>query len=368
VGLNWGTIVNIAVVVGTRPEIIKMSPIVRELQRRKLDFLLLHTGQHYSFNMDKTFFEQLGLPRPDYNLHSGSGSHAEETARILVGVEKFIEREKPDSLLVEGDTNTVLAGSLAASKCGVTLGHVEAGLRSRDRRMPEETNRIVADHISDVLFSPTRVSRENLVREGIELGRIHVTGNTIVDALKHDLTEIRRSELAVDTPRRGYFLLTLHRQENVDDKGRLRQILEGVSTAGATLGHPVLYPVHPRTKERISQFGFKVSENIKTIPPLGYFQFIRLMKDADLVLTDSGGVQEESCVLRVPCVTIRDSTERPETLEVGCNKLTKADSRSMLKSVKQMMGKAREWPNPFGDGHASERILNILTRIEVRKS
>ncbi len=343
-----------------------MSPIIRALKRRRIDFLLLHTGQHYSYNMDQALFEQLGLPEPEHNLNSGSGTHAEETARILIGVEKFLQAQKPDSVLVEGDTNTVLGGSLASSKSGVILGHVEAGLRSGDTRMPEETNRIVADHLSNLLFAPTRFSRRNLLQEGIKKDSIHVTGNTVVDAIEHDLPAASKSELGVEVPTEGYFLLTLHRQENVDDKGRLKQILQAITTTGDNLGYPIVYPMHPRTKKRISQFGLELDKRLQVIPPLGYFQFVRLMKNADLVLTDSGGVQEETCVLKVPCVTIRDNTERPETLLVGSNMLTKADPKNLLESVKLMRSKPRKWSNPFGDGHAGERIVNILTKTEVK--
>lgn len=357
-----------AIVLGTRPEIIKMSPIIRELQLRKIDFLLLHTGQHYSYNMDLAFFEQLGLPAPDRNLHSGSGTHAEETARILEGVERFIEKEKPGSVLVEGDTNTVLAGSLAASKGRVLLGHVEAGLRSGDRRMPEEINRIVADHVSDILFAPTYIARENLQREGINERSIHTTGNTIVDAIKHDIPLANKAQLAIDVPTSGYLLLTLHRQENVDDRGRLKRVLGAISSTSSRLGIPLLYPIHPRTRKRIAQFGLKLGDSIKAVPPQGYFEFLKLMQGAGLVLTDSGGVQEETCILKVPCVTIRDNTERPETIKAGSNVLTSAEPARMLAAAKEMMARKRSWTSPFGDGNAGRRIINILTKAEVPRT
>jgi UDP-N-acetylglucosamine 2-epimerase (non-hydrolysing) len=354
----------VTIVLGTRPEIIKMSPVIRALQKRNSDLSVLHTGQHYSYNMDRAFFEQLQLPLPNHNLHSGSGSHGEETARILVGIEKYLAAERPEVVLVEGDTNSVLAGSLAAAKLGIRVGHVEAGLRSYDRRMPEEINRIVADHVSNLLFAPTKIAKSNLLKEGVKPEAIEVTGNTIVDALKHDLPFAMGLPSNPDTPSGDFTVMTLHRQENVDDKGRLKKILTAVSSLGSKLGHTVIYPIHPRTKKRLAQFGLKPGDNIKLVPPLGYFQFIRLVAHSKLALTDSGGVQEEACVLRVPCVTIRDNTERPETLNVGSNMLAGPGTKSILQAAQQMLRRKHNWRNPFGDGQAGERIAKIVVESE----
>ncbi|MCQ5363276.1 MAG: UDP-N-acetylglucosamine 2-epimerase (non-hydrolyzing), partial [Candidatus Methanomethylicia archaeon] len=244
----------VAVVLGTRPEIIKMSPIIRELQRRsvsggEIEYFILHTGQHYSYNMDRVFFEQLNLPQPRFNLKVGSGTHAEETGRMMIGIERVLLEEKPDVVLVEGDTNTVLSGALASVKVGVEVGHVEAGLRSFDRSMPEEINRIVADHVSEILFAPTEKAKQNLISEGISQEKIHVTGNTIVDAVHQNLELARRGgsaaleSLGLEDGR--YFLATVHRQENVDDPGRLRGILEGLRLVHDHYGMPVVYPAHP---------------------------------------------------------------------------------------------------------------------------
>ena len=252
----------IAIVVGTRPEIIKMSSIIRVCQSKKqknndFDFFILHTGQHYSYNMDKVFFEQLELPIPKYNLDVGSGSHGEQTAKILIGVEKVLKIERPDVVLVQGDTNTVLAGALATSKLGIKVGHVEAGLRSYDRRMPEETNRVIADHLSDFLFAPTEKSKQILLDEGILSDKIFVTGNTIVDAVYQNqkLADKKVDILKnLDLTNKEYFLVTTHREENVDDKNRFEQILNGLQEIHNRFGLPVVYPVHPRSKKMIEEF------------------------------------------------------------------------------------------------------------------
>jgi len=351
----------IAIILGTRPEIIKMSPIIKELKKRRLDFFILHTGQHYSYNMDRVFFDQLKLPEPLYNLQIGSGTHAEETGKMLIGIERVLIKERPDIVLVEGDTNTVLAGALAASKMHIKVGHVEAGLRSYDREMPEEINRVLTDHVSDYLFAPTQKAKKNLLREGIDESKIFVTGNTIVDAVLQNL-ELAK---AVTLPPRlsdsnEYFLLTLHRQENVDKEERLRKIIKGLGLVAREFKTQILYPIHPRTRGRISQFSIQIPEGIKLIEPLDYLSFLRLLSEARLVFTDSGGVQEEACILRVPCVTLRDNTERPETLEVGANVLAGAEPDSILEKAELMLNKERNWPNPLGDGKAGRRIVKIL--------
>lgn len=353
----------ICIILGTRPEIIKMTPVIRELGKRQEDYFILHTGQHYSYNLDKVFFEQLKLPQAKYNLEAASSSHAEQTAKILIGVEKVLQKESPDIILVEGDTNSVLASALAAAKLHVQVGHVEAGLRSYDRQMPEEINRILTDHCSDYLFAPTEKARAILLGEDIPDVKIFVTGNTIVDAIYGNLEIAREKGTILDTLHLDsghYFLVTLHRQENVDNQARFASILEGLDGVASEFHLPLVYPVHPHSRKRMSEFDLKPL-NLALIGPVDFLNFLQLESNARLVLTDSGGVQEESCILGVPCVTLRDNTERPETLEVGSNILVGANQRRILKGVKLMLNKERNWQNPFGDGKAGERIVRIVS-------
>jgi UDP-N-acetylglucosamine 2-epimerase (non-hydrolysing) len=351
----------IAIILGTRPEIIKMSPIIRQCEARKLDYRIIHTGQHYSYAMDQAFFDELELPGPAYNLDAGSGSHAEQTGRIMAGVERILDGERPDVVLVQGDTNTVLAGALAAAKLNIPVGHVEAGLRSFDRTMPEETNRVVADHVSSLLFAPTRQARDNLIREGIEPGRIFMTGNTIVDAVYQNL-EISKKKAGIlqshDLDPGSYFLVTMHRAENVDSRERMEGILEGLNAVSDTFSLPVFFPIHPRTRKQITAFGLDLGGIIPS-EPLGFLQFLQLEANARCILTDSGGIQEEACILGVPCVTMRTTTERPETLSVGSNILTGPDPRQILAGVRLMNNRSNGWKNPFGDARAGERIVEI---------
>lgn len=353
---------NIAIILGTRPEIIKMAPIIRECEKRKLDYFVLHTGQHYSHQMDSIFFEQLELPGARYNLDIGSASHAEQTGRIMAGVEKVLMDEDPDVVLVQGDTNTVLAGALAASKLHIKVGHVEAGLRSYDRTMPEEINRVVADHISDYLFAPTENSRENLRKEGIGDEKIHVTGNTIVDSVYQNLEIARRkvnvlADLGLEP--KEYFLVTAHRQENVDKRPRLAEIIKGLELVAREFSLPIIFPVHPRTRKMMEEFGFEL-DGIKAIEPLGFLEFLQLEANARLALTDSGGVQEEACILGVPCVTLRENTERPETVDVGANMLAGTESQRIMDCARKMIGTDEVWKNPFGEGNTGQRIIQIL--------
>lgn len=352
----------IAIILGTRPEIIKMAPVIREAERRNVDFFILHTGQHYSYNLDGIFFEQLKLPRAKYNLDVGSGSHAEETGKMLIGVERVLLQEKPDLILVEGDTNSVLAGALAAVKLNINAGHVEAGLRSYDRTMPEEINRIIADHCSGWLFAPTEKARATLRGEGIAENKIFVTGNTVVDAVYQNLEIARDSASmgALNLRPRGYLLVTLHRQENVDNRARLASILEGLNRVAAGSGIPVVYPVHPRAQKRLKEF-LLTPRNVRTIEPLDFPGFLQLESNARLILTDSGGVQEEACILGVPCVTLRDNTERPETLAVGANTLAGSSPDRIVEHTRIMLDRNTGWTNPFGDGRAAERIIKLVT-------
>jgi UDP-N-acetylglucosamine 2-epimerase (non-hydrolysing) len=370
----------VAIIVGTRPEIIKMSPVIRELQSRRMSLFILHTGQHYSYNMDRVFFEQLELLEPKYNLEVGSGSHAEETGKMLMGIEQVLLKERPDVVLVEGDTNSVLAGALTASKLHIKVGHVEAGLRSYDRNMPEEINRVLTDHCSDYLFAPTEKAEAILLGEGILEEKIFVTGNTIVDAVHQNLEIARRSSRlgssrsdatpvtfnmeyrTLNLEPKNYFLVTLHRQENVDNGARLASILDGLDRVATEFGLPVIYPIHPRSRKMMKQFNLN-PENLELIKPLDFLSFLHLESNARLTLTDSGGVQEESCILRVPCVTLRDNTERPETLEVGSNILAGAVPDKILECTQMMLARKNQWRNPFGDGKAGRRITKIIMEV-----
>lgn len=353
----------IAIVLGTRPEIIKMSPVIRECERKGLDYFVIHTGQHYSYEMDKVFFNELELPHPRYNLDVGSGSHAEQTGRIMAGIEKIIAKEMPDIILVQGDTNTVMAGALVASKLHIKVGHIEAGLRSFDRNMPEEINRVVTDHVSDYLFAPTEIAKKNLIAEGIANDKISVTGNTIVDSVYQNLEIARKNVRALEDlglKSREYLLATVHRAENVDDRSRLKEILLGLKRVAKDLTLPVVFPVHPRTEKKILEFKFNL-EGIQAMNPVGFLEFLQLESNARLTLTDSGGVQEETCILGVPCVTLRDNTERPETLEVGSNVLAGADALRIVELARQMLLQGNVWKNPFGDGNASKLTLDSIS-------
>jgi UDP-N-acetylglucosamine 2-epimerase (non-hydrolysing) len=358
-------VLKLAIVLGTRPEIVKFSPIIRECERLGLDYFILHTGQHYSYNLDKVFFEQLELPGAKHNLEVGSGTHAEQTGKMLMGVEQVLIEEKPDVVLVEGDTNTVLAGALAATKLGIMVGHVEAGLRSYDRRMPEEINRVLADHCSDFLFAPTETSERILLSEGIPEAKVYVTGNTVVDAVKQNL-DLAFAKVGSDdelrVSKKGYFLATVHRQENVDDEKRFKGIMKGLRMVQEKCGLDVIYPIHPRAKKQLEIFQIR-HDGVRLVDPLDYFRFLLLEKNARLVLTDSGGVQEETCILGVPCVTLRENTERPETLDVEANVLAGTNPDEIVEKVGYMLAQSKGWLNPFGDGEAGSRIINILRKL-----
>jgi UDP-N-acetylglucosamine 2-epimerase (non-hydrolysing) len=352
----------ISIVLGTRPEIIKMAPVIRACQRRDVDYSVLHTGQHYSHEMDRIFFEELELLAPEHNLDVGSGSHAEQTGRIMVGIEKILLATPPDMVLVQGDTNTVLAGALAAAKLHIPVGHVEAGLRSFDRRMPEEINRVVADHISDLLFAPTETSRRNLLNEGIMPEKIHVTGNTIVDAVfqNREIAKTRTMVLRdIGLSPKKYFLVTAHRAENVDEKAHLGGIIGGLTTIADSYDLPVIFPMHPRTQKMMHTFKIP-ARGITIVQPTGYLNFLELEAQAKLVLTDSGGVQEEACILSVPCVTLRENTERPETIAAGANVLAGTDPQRIVSAAASMLSSSRQWQNPYGDGTAAKKIIEII--------
>jgi UDP-N-acetylglucosamine 2-epimerase (non-hydrolysing) len=347
---------NICIVVGTRPEIIKMAPIIRVCVKEGLGYFILHTGQHYSHNMDGVFFEQLGLPEPRYNLHAGSEAGPKQIAKIMMGAEEAFTKEKPSIILVEGDTNSVLASALTALQMKIPVGHVEAGLRSFDKTMPEEVNRIIVDHMADYLFAPTELSRKHLLQENIPAERVFVTGNTIVDVVK--------KYCPVESPVSGrqsrYILATIHRQENVDIPERFQAILKGLDDVSASLKITVRYPIHPRSRKMMEKYGYKTS--VELIEPLDYFQFLKMESSADLIITDSGGVQEEACILNVPCVTVRDNTERQETVEVSANILAGTAPEKILACAKKMLSRKKAWKQPYGDGKAAEKIIGIIKK------
>lgn len=357
----------VCVVVGTRPGIIKFSPIIRELEKRKKPFFIIHTGQHYSYEMDKLFFDELNLPQPKHRVPNVSLAqyHGKQTAKMLEGIEEVLLKEKPKLVLVGGDANTNLAGALAARKLHIYVGHIEAGLRSNDWRMPEEHNRVMIDRISDFLFAPTEGSRRNLIEDNVK-GKIFVTGNTIVDAVKQNAV-IARSKSKIKEKlglkRGNYFLLTLHREENIDFKENLTDIIKGIKLVAETFNSEIIFPIHPRTKKRINYFKLNSSvsgiKKLIVIDPTGYLDFLALLESSNLVLTDSGGIQEESCILRIPCVTLRKSTERPETIQVGSNTVAGTRPESILDKTETMVGIKRNWKNPFGED-VSKKIVDII--------
>ncbi len=363
-----------AIVFGTRPEIIKLAPVIKECQRKKMPFFTIHSGQHYSHGMDRVFFEQLGLPEPDYQLAVKSSApymQGQHTGRMMEKIEEIMLKEKPRNLLVEGDTNTVLASSLVSAKIATVkqlvdfsprLGHVEACLRSYDKGMPEEMNRVLADHLSDFLFAPTEGAKQNALKENLAEEKIFVTGNTIVDALHSVKHEINKSEamskLAVRE--KEFALLTLHRQENVDDRLRLQSILKGIVLFSRKSGLKAVWPVHPRARKMISAFGIKVPPGITMIKPLGFFEFLSLEKNAAIALTDSGGVQEEACIFGTKCVTLRENTERPETVKIGANVVAGWKAEEIAGHALEMLSSSGKWEQPFGQGDAAKKIVNVL--------
>ncbi len=353
---------SIAIVLGTRPEIIKCAPIIDECRRRALPFFVVHTGQHYTAELDAVFFRDLHLDLPKYNLGIGSLPAGKMIGAMISGLSDVFARENPRVVLVEGDTNSVLAGAVAGHASGSLVGHVEAGLRSFDRAMPEEINRIMTDSVSDMLFAPTKEARVNLIHEGIHRKKIIVVGNSIADV-------VRRAKGIVDTHspilvqyglvRRRYAVLTLHRPSNVDDPLRLMSLMRAVGHVSSPEMKRIIFPMHPRTHACLKRSGISVPPAVTCIDPLGYLDFLALASNARIIYTDSGGIQEEACVLRVPCVTLRDSTERPETIAVGANIL--ARPATVSRATRHMLARRRVWKNPFGDGHTAERILDVVS-------
>ena len=354
----------IGIIVGTRPEIIKMAPVVRECQKRAIPFFIIHSNQHYSVEMDAIFFEELELPAPHYNLGVGSGLHSNQTGNILIKMEPILLAEKPDVVLVQGDTNTVLAGALAASKLDIKVGHIEAGLRSYDRTMPEETNRILTDHMSEYLFAVGPNQQAILAKEGIAAEHIYIVGNTVSDSLFQHL-EISAAKSTIleqlSVTAGHYFLVTAHRAANVDIAAHLLELLGLFDKLHAKYSQTIVWPIHPRTQAKLKEFGIVIPPYLKLLPPIGYLDFIQLQKHAQLILTDSGGIQEEACLLGVPCITLRENTERPESIEVGANVLVGRNADKALAAADKWLSVGEfSWINPFGDGHVAEAILNIV--------
>jgi len=349
------------VILGTRPEIIKMCPIIRELERKQLDYFVIHSNQHYSENMDKIFFEELHLPLPKYNLGVGSGNHGEMTGKMLIAIEKILLDEKSDFVFVQGDTNTVLAGALAGSKLGLKICHVEAGLRSYDRTMPEEINRVIADHVSDYLFCPTELEANICKKEAIDNSKIFVVGNTIVDSVYQNIQLANEFEILnkYSLKEKEYILLTMHRPSNADNKEILRSQLDNISELAKQNNLKLIFPKHPRTKNNITKFGLKIPENIDLFEPLGYLETLVLIKNAKVICTDSGGIQEEACILKTPSLTLRENTERPQTIQVGASILVGSNREKLFDSYNKLVNNIN-WNNPFGNGDTSEKIINIL--------
>ncbi len=349
-------------VVGARPNFMKIAPIMRAMKPYpEIKSLLVHTGQHYDWNMSDAFFKDLELPEPDIHLEVGSGTHAVQTARVMERFEKVLLKEKPDSVLVVGDVNSTLACSLAASKLHIKVAHVEAGLRSFDRRMPEEINRVVTDHLSDFLFTTCKDANRNLAQEGIPSNKIFLVGNVMIDTLLYSIKKLKN----VNKNDSEYALLTLHRPSNVDNKDTFKRISMALNTIAKDIA--VIFPVHPRTKMQIKKFGFAkyYDGNIKLLGPLGYFDFLKLYLNTKFVLTDSGGIQEETSALGIPCLTIRENTERPITIERGTNTLVGTDEKAIVREAKKILRGNRKKKKILRcwDGKAAERIVEILLRI-----
>lgn len=342
-------------VVGARPQFIKSAPVSREL-RKNSEEILVHTGQHYDRELSETFFDELHLPEPDYNLGVGSGPHGLQTAGMLKGIEDVLLKTSPDGVLVYGDTNSTLAGALAASKLRIPLAHVEAGLRSYNKAMPEEINRIVADHCSNLLFCPTQTAVSNLKRENITNG-VYLVGDVMYDALLYNIylagkTEIL-SQLQVEPKK--YLLATLHRQSNTDDPDTLKKIVESFSQIHRT----IVFPTHPRTRKALHTYGISLGENICVLNPVGYLEFLNLECQAEAILTDSGGVQKEAYLLQVPCITLREETEWIETVEDGWNVLVGSNTDFIVKMAHEFRPNKKQ-RQLFGDGTAAQKIVEIL--------
>ena len=362
--------IRLAMVAGARPNFMKIAPLMKALSN-DADFqvALIHTGQHYDDNMSGQFFRDLGIADPQYHLEVGSGSHAQQTAEIMKRIEPVFEKFRPTAVIVVGDVNSTAAAALVAKKLGIDVVHVEAGLRSFDRSMPEEINRIVTDSIADVFLVTEESGRTNLLREGVAPERIHLVGNLMIDSLHQHLERARTSEIADRLGVRGkpYGLVTLHRPGNVDDADSLGEILGALRVIAESL--PLLWPMHPRTRSRLQNSGIELSSGIRVLEPLGYVDFLSLEADSSLVLTDSGGIQEETTALGVNCLTLRDNTERPVTIELGTNRLAGTSTDSILRTWNEMRGSPRRKQiPPLWDGQAGPRCREALRRFYTTRT
>jgi UDP-N-acetylglucosamine 2-epimerase (non-hydrolysing) len=352
---------NIISVVGARPQFIKAAAVSRQL-RKKHHEILVHTGQHYDKELSNIFFDELKIPKPDYNLNIGSDSHAKQIGKMLIEIEKVLFKEKPDFVLVYGDTNSTLAGALSAAKLQIPLAHVEAGLRSFDRRMPEELNRVLADHVSNILFCPTQTSIQNLKNEGITKG-VYNIGDVMVDVLLNNLKIAKKSKIIkkLKLKSNDYLVATIHRPSNTDDKNNLTNIVEAFIESERA----IVFPVHFRTQKYLKKFKLyeklKRSRNVLAIDPIGYLDFLWLMNNSDKILTDSGGIQKEAYILKKPCITLRENTEWVETINEGWNILVYTNKNKILKAIKNFNPK-KQSKLLFGDGKASLKIVKILNK------
>lgn len=361
----------IALVVGARPNFMKVGPVYFELKKHsRYTPLLIHTGQHYDQNLSQIFFEQLGFPKPDVYLGVGSGTHGVQTAKIMIAFEQFLMLERPDLVLVAGDVNSTVACAIDAVKLHIPVAHLEAGLRSFDRKMPEEINRIETDCISSMLLTPSRDGDENLIREGISKEKIFFVGNAMIDSLKKYESIAEESSIMqeLDLKKHAYGLITLHRPSNVDDKENFKKILDAFSVIEQEI--PLVFPMHPRSRKQLEIFGLleqvNAIPNLRLIDPIGYLDFLKLEKYAQLVLTDSGGIQEETTVFGVPCLTLRENTERPITIELGTNQLIPLETDEIIKHAKEILAgnvKRGSIP-PLWDGHTAERIVTVMDNFD----
>ena len=350
----------IVIILGTRPEIIKLFPLIELFSKKKISFKILHTGQHYTSKLSDTFIKQLKLPiNKIINLEVGSGNHGNQTALMITKIEEYLTKnKKTKGVIVYGDTNSALAGSIASSKIpDIKLIHLEAGLRSFDKDMPEELNRRLIDHSSDLLLCPTSISKKYLLKEGIPSKKIFVTGNTISDAIKSKLT--KKFLISKKKYLDNYIVLTIHREENTRNVNNLKNILQSICKISVKKKFKVIFPTHPKTKKLLKKI--KYNKNIiNSVDPMDYFSFLNLLKNAKLIVSDSGGIQEESCILKVPLVTIRNSTERPETIAIGCNILSKINDKMIYKDAIRILNRNIKWKNPYGNGNASLKSYKII--------